>query len=61
MTLLQQYANALQNGDVRALNSMKNAFETPFGVAAPNTFDGLKDVVGQGNYQIHCYGWWWRR
>lgn len=47
MTTLQKYADAMQNGDTRAINSLKNAFQTQLGVAAPNTFDALKDVVGQ--------------
>lgn len=47
ITTLQDYATALQNGDVRGINYLKNKFQTQIGVAAPNTFDGLKDVVGQ--------------
>ena len=47
MTTLQRYATAMQNGDVRAMNALKNTVNTQFGVTAPNTFNGLKDIVGQ--------------
>ena len=47
MTTLQRYADAMENGNTRVLNSLKNTIQTQLGVAAPNTFNGLKDVVGQ--------------
>lgn len=47
MTTLQNYATAMQNGDTRALNALKNTVQTQLGFAAPNTFNALKDVVGQ--------------
>lgn len=44
---LAQYAKALGNGDLQMMNRLKNAFAQQFGVAAPTTFDGLKQIVGQ--------------
>lgn len=40
-----QAAQALKNNDVRAINSLSNYFQEQFGVAAPTTFDGLKQIV----------------
>jgi hypothetical protein len=36
----------LENGNIQALNSLKNVFEQQFGAAPPTTFDGMKQIVG---------------
>jgi hypothetical protein len=46
LDVIDQAAAALANGNVGALNSLKNAFQTQLGYAAPTTFDGLKQIVG---------------
>lgn len=46
LEVLDQAGQALGNGDVRALNSLKNTFQQQFGAPAPTTFDGLKQIVG---------------
>ena len=45
LNLFDQAADALNNGDVRVLNSLKNTFQEQFGIAPPTTFDGLKQIV----------------
>lgn len=45
--LLQQAANALQNGDVRTLNSLNNRFKTEFGSAAPTNFNTIADAYSR--------------
>ncbi len=44
---LQQAAEALATGNVRAVNSLTNAFQREFGVAAPTNFEAAKNIVGQ--------------
>lgn len=46
LDVLKEAGAALQNGNVRALNALKNVFESEFGAPAPNTFDGVKAIVG---------------
>lgn len=46
LDVFDQAAQALKNGDVKALNSLGNYFQDQFGVAPPNTFEGLKQIVG---------------
>lgn len=41
----QEYSMALKNGDVPALNKLKNWWQQNTGQAAPNTFNGIKDIV----------------
>lgn len=45
--LLQQAANALQNGDTRALNKISNSFKTQFGSAAPTNFQTIADAYSR--------------
>lgn len=40
-----EYGKALKNGDTQKLNQLKNWWETQTGTAAPNTFNGIKDIV----------------
>lgn len=40
-----EYAKALKNGDLQRLNKLKNWWQTETGQTAPNTFDGIKDIV----------------
>lgn len=42
---IQKIADAMDNGDIPALNKLKNAFSRATGKAAPNTFDGMKKIV----------------
>lgn len=42
---LNLYANALQNGDTKALNALSNTFSTQFGKPAPTNFDAAKQIV----------------
>jgi hypothetical protein len=42
---LRNLGNALQNGDVRAINAAKQRFAEEFGVAAPTNFDAAKAIV----------------
>lgn len=42
--LLMQAAKALQNGDVQALNSLKNRFGTEFGATGPITFNAIANA-----------------
>ncbi len=44
--VMQKAADALGGGDVRAFNTLANALGKEFGVAAPTTFDGLRQIVG---------------
>ena len=46
LDVIDQAAAALANGNIGALNSLKNAFQQQFGAPAPTTFDGLKQIVG---------------
>jgi hypothetical protein len=46
LAVLDQAGQALGNGDVQALNGLKNMFQQQFGAAAPTTFDALKQIVG---------------
>jgi hypothetical protein len=45
MDTLLSYGDAMKNGNVQALNAIKNTIQTQFGKAAPNTFDGIKSLV----------------
>jgi hypothetical protein len=45
MDTLLSYGDAMKNGNIQALNSLKNTIQTQFGKAAPNTFDGIKSLV----------------
>ena len=47
MTTLQKYADAMGNTSTPAYNYLRNVIETQLGYPAPNTFEGLKDIVGQ--------------
>lgn len=42
---LQQYASALNNGDVKLINSMSNSFKSQFGQTAPTNFNAAKQIV----------------
>ena len=44
---LDNLITALGNGDVQAVNSIKNYFKTQFGYEAPTDFNAAKNVVGQ--------------
>lgn len=46
LATLDQAGQALGNGDVQGLNSLKNMFRQQFGASAPTTFDALKQIVG---------------
>ena len=45
LNVLDQAADALNNNDPKAFNALGNVINRQFGVAAPNTFDGLKQIV----------------
>lgn len=45
LAVFDQAAAALKNGDIQKLNSLGNYFQQQFGVAAPTTMDGLKQIV----------------
>jgi enamine deaminase RidA (YjgF/YER057c/UK114 family) len=45
LEILRQLAGALDNGDVQAVNSLRNSFEKAFGQSPPNTFDAFKSLV----------------
>ena len=45
MNTLLSYADAMNNGNIQVVNSLKNAVSTAFGQPAPNTFNGIKDLV----------------
>lgn len=47
ISVLSQYMTALNNGNVRLANSLKNEFANQFGVPAPATVDALRPIVGQ--------------
>lgn len=44
--VMQKAAEALGSGDMRGFNTIANALGKEFGVAAPTTFDGLRQIVG---------------
>jgi hypothetical protein len=46
LDVIDQAGEALGNGDVKLLNSLKNTFQQQIGVPEPTTFDGLKHIVG---------------
>ena len=46
LEVIDQAGKALGNGNIQALNSLKNAFQQQFGAPEPTTFDGLKQIVG---------------
>lgn len=46
LDVFDQAAAALKNNDPKMLNSLTNYFRDQFGVSAPNTFEGLKQIVG---------------
>lgn len=46
LNTLGKLATALGNGDVQALNSLRNSFQEQFGSAAPTNFDAAKAIVG---------------
>lgn len=43
---LYELANALQNNDSRAINSIKNSFKAQFGSELPTDFNAAKQIVG---------------
>lgn len=43
----RQAAEALNNGDVTALNKMRNAWKQQFGSDLPTNFDAIRQIVGQ--------------
>lgn len=43
---LQSLTDALNNGDTKALNSLKNTIQTQFGATAQPNFDTAKQIVG---------------
>lgn len=45
LDVIRDLGNALQNGDVQAINSAKNRFSQAFGGVAPATFEALKPMV----------------
>ena len=45
LTTIDQAAEALGNGDINALNRLKNKFLQEIGVAAPTTLNGLAQIV----------------
>ena len=44
--VMQKAADALGSGDIRTFNSVANTIGREFGVPAPTTFDGLRQIVG---------------
>jgi hypothetical protein len=44
--VMSEAADALKNGDMRTFNSLAQTIGKEFGVAAPTTFDGLRQIVG---------------
>jgi hypothetical protein len=48
LDVLKEASEALKNPETapRSLNALKNAFEKEMGYPAPNTFDGVKTIVG---------------
>lgn len=47
LTMLDSMADALNNGDVQLLNKIGNTWAKETGSAAPNSFDAVKQIVGQ--------------
>jgi hypothetical protein len=45
--MLDSMADALNNGDVQLLNKIGNTWAKETGSAAPNSFDAVKQIVGQ--------------
>ncbi len=45
--VLQHLADALQSGDVRAVNSARQEFSKQFGEVAPTNFDAVVQIVGK--------------
>ena len=45
LAVIDKAARALANGDMHALNQLKNDWNRYFGSAPPTTFDGLKQIV----------------
>lgn len=43
---LEQLYKVVNNGDWQTYNKMKNAFQTEFGYAPPNTLNGIAQIVG---------------
>lgn len=46
LNVMQQLADAMNNGDVQAINAAKNFFKTQFGSEAPTDFNIGKGIVG---------------
>src|SRR5579859_54732 len=46
LSVLQESADALNNGDVRLFNSLKNRVAQETGSSAPTDFEGVKRIVG---------------
>ena len=42
---LGKLSNALQNGNVQAINALSNTFKTQFGQTAPTSFNAARDIV----------------
>jgi soluble lytic murein transglycosylase-like protein len=54
---LEQVADAMGNGDTKALNSISNTLKTQFGTnTAPNTFEGLKTIVASEIMKVVAAG-----
>ncbi len=45
LDLLQRASDALENGDVQTVNSLKNSFREAFGSAAPTNFNSVKSML----------------
>lgn len=43
---LKQLYKAVENGDTKLLNNIKNSFKSQFGYEAPNTLNGIAQIVG---------------
>lgn len=46
LATLQEYADALHNGNVQLINNAKAAFQKQFGYDAPTSFNAVKAIVG---------------
>lgn len=46
LTLADELGKALQNGDIQAINAVRNAWRTQTGQEAPTNFEAVKSIVG---------------
>jgi hypothetical protein len=46
LATLQDYADALKNGNVQVINRLGNAIKEQFGIADPSNFNAVKAIVG---------------